>query len=514
MENQNKSVIASWVIPGVILIVAVVIMVINFSTKSSSDAAEAVSRNLIKSTQVYGENFIHELDVLSKVAGPVRAMTEREGKWDEEYAADMTEILNSCTDAYRIIFCDDSGQGVDEQRAKVNIGSEEYFQSVKQSDNTSYIYAEINDPDDSAAAKSIVVVERITGESDKGYLLLFYSMEKFKNLMSKSDYDSNSFLTVVDAEGNVLGAAGAVNSKLLKDGNLLEAVRPENVEAARAIKNRLDNGSRGTTSVTVQGESIMLSYVPLGENHWEMILGVSQNYVDKQVSLQWENTKSMLSYLFIAIFVFICLVVVINIISKIRNNEKKKELEDKADTDLLTGLTNKLATERKIKDYMAQNPETQSMLFILDVDNFKKINDTMGHAFGDEVLRSLGQQIGAIFRATDIIGRIGGDEFMIFLKGVSDKDSVRKEAKKVEHFFKNFQAGEYVKYAATASIGVAIFPQEGNDFETLYKAADQGLYKAKKRGKNQLAFYRDEWGQVEGGESTTEKKVTEDVIEK
>ena len=79
--------------------------------------------------------------------------------------------------------------------------------------------------------------------------------------------------------------------------------------------------------------------------------------------------------------------------------------------------------------------------------------------------------------------------------------SIRKEAKKVETFFKGFQAGEYVKYAATASIGVAIFPQEGSDFETLYKAADQGLYKAKKRGKNQLAFYRDEWAQPKNEET-------------
>ena len=99
---------------------------------------------------------------------------------------------------------------------------------------------------------------------------------------------------------------------------------------------------------------------------------------------------------------------------------------------------------------------------------------------------------------------------MIFLKGVSEKDSVRREAKKVEQFFKNFQAGEYVKYAATASIGVAIFPQEGNDFETLYKAADQGLYKAKKRGKNQLAFYRDEWGLAEGEQPVAEEKATEE----
>ena len=195
-------------------------------------------------------------------------------------------------------------------------------------------------------------------------------------------------------------------------------------------------------------------------------------------------------------FIFSCVVVVINVISKVRSNEKKRQLEVKADTDLLTGLNNKLATERKIQEFIAHNPNAQSMMFMLDIDNFKKINDTMGHAFGDEVIRSLGQQIGAIFRATDIVGRAGGDEFIIFLKNITDADAVRKEAKKVEDFFKDFKAGEYVKYSATASIGVAIYPQEGADWESIYKAADQALYKAKKRGKNQLAFYKDEWAEA------------------
>ena len=170
---------------------------------------------------------------------------------------------------------------------------------------------------------------------------------------------------------------------------------------------------------------------------------------------------------------------------------KQEQLEVKADTDLLTGLNNKLATERKIKEYIEKNPNSQSMMFVLDIDNFKKINDTMGHAFGDEVLRSLGKQIGVLFRATDIIGRAGGDEFIIFLKGIKDTESIKKEAKKVEDFFKDFKAGEYTKYSATASIGVAIFPKEGDSFENIYKAADKALYKAKERGKNQLAFYRD-----------------------
>ena len=197
--------------------------------------------------------------------------------------------------------------------------------------------------------------------------------------------------------------------------------------------------------------------------------------------------------LIVVVFVYGCLVMVTDIIGRIRDNQQKKELENKADTDLLTGLNNKLATERKIKEYMARNPDSQSMMFLLDVDNFKSVNDTMGHAFGDEVLSSLGEGISVIFRASDIIGRVGGDEFMIFLKSVPTTEAIRKEAKKVEDFFRSFQVGEKEKYDVRASIGVAVFPHEGTDFETLYKAADQGLYKAKRRGKNQLAFYEDKW---------------------
>lgn len=494
MEKQTKSTIVSWVIPSLILIAVIFVMMYSFSNKSSADASDTISRNLIKAAQAYGENFMYKLETLGNVASPFRVLLERNPDLDERHAIDMTEILYSCTDAYKVIFCDSDGQGVDHQGDNVSIGNEEYFQNIHQSDTVSYVYMEEGTGD--AVSGAVVVVQRVARENGLHYILLFYAMEQFDSLMSKSDYDANSFLALVDSEGNVIGSAGARNSRLLRDGNLLEAVRPGNTEATRTIQNRMENGSRGTTPVTVSGESCTLAYVPFGANRWEVILGVSQSYVDRQVTLQWQSTKSMLFYLVIAIFVFICLIVIVNIIGKIRNNEKKKELENKADTDLLTGLTNKLATERKIKDFMEQNPNSQSMLFILDVDNFKKINDTMGHAFGDEVLRSLGQQITAIFRATDIIGRVGGDEFMIFLKGVSDEEAIRKEAKKVENFFRNFQAGEYVKYAATASIGVAIYPQEGNDFETLYKAADQGLYKAKKRGKNQLAFYREEWLQT------------------
>lgn len=498
MEKQNRSAIVSWLVPLALLLAVVFIMLFNFSTKSKADAEDTVSKNLIKGAQDYGDDFLYKLESLSKIASPVRVLLEREPQLGITYGTQIADILYSCSDAYKVVYCNGEGNGIDNLGQEVSLAGEPYFENIVQFDSTSYAYVE-NDPTvDSGEKSAIVVAERISGEGAKSFLLMYYPLDKFEGAMSKADFDFNSFLALIDSEGNIMGKAGALTSNVLQGANLLETIEPENAEATRTIKGRLDNGSRGSTSVSVGDEDCVLVYVPLGVNRWMIVLGVSQDYVDRQVNLQWKNGREMMIYLVISVLVFIFLVIIINIISKIRSNMKKKELEDKADTDLLTGLTNKLATERKIKEYMAKNPNTQSMLFILDVDNFKKINDTMGHAFGDEVLRSLGQQITAIFRASDIIGRVGGDEFMIFLKGISDESSVRKEANKVENFFRNFKAGEYVKYAATASIGVAIFPQEGDDFESLYKAADQGLYKAKKRGKNQLAFYRDEWGQPKG----------------
>ena len=245
------------------------------------------------------------------------------------------------------------------------------------------------------------------------------------------------------------------------------------------------------SAVNMADSDYSLVYAPLGINEWALVMTIDQNYVDTQTALQWRNSRNILFQLSAVVIIFCFTIIGINMISKVYNMRKQEQLEVKADTDLLTGLNNKLATERKIKEYIEKNPDSQSMMFVLDIDNFKKINDTMGHAFGDEVLRSLGKQIGVLFRATDIIGRAGGDEFIIFLKGITDTESIKKEAKKVEDFFKDFKAGEYTKYSATASIGVAIFPKEGDSFENIYKAADKALYKAKERGKNQLAFYHD-----------------------
>jgi diguanylate cyclase (GGDEF)-like protein len=216
---------------------------------------------------------------------------------------------------------------------------------------------------------------------------------------------------------------------------------------------------------------------------------INQKYVDNVVAIEMRNARKMIINLAIAIGVFLLFLVANAIINKIRYGEQSKDLADKADTDLLTELNNKIATERKIQEWITENPGVQCLMFLFDIDNFKKINDTMGHAFGDEVLRSLGHQLRNEFRVTDIIGRLGGDEFVLFLKGIKSDDQLHREGERITKFFHDFRAGDYVKYSATASIGGVVVPRDATSFQEAYKAADAALYEAKRRGKNQLVFY-------------------------
>ncbi len=163
---------------------------------------------------------------------------------------------------------------------------------------------------------------------------------------------------------------------------------------------------------------------------------------------------------------------------------KKIELELRANYDGLTGLLNKTSTEQLIISSLAKNrtDEGNSALIIIDTDDFKKVNDNYGHSAGDYVLSTIGGIIKDNFKGMDIAGRIGGDEFMIFLNSISPEDACRL-AEKLENLVKKAFPGKEYDGKISLSIGIATFPEHGTDFETLYNNADKALYTAKNAGK-------------------------------
>ncbi len=178
-------------------------------------------------------------------------------------------------------------------------------------------------------------------------------------------------------------------------------------------------------------------------------------------------------------------------ISDIKNAEKR--LVDKAERDPLTKIYNKATTKKLIKNYLrSDTKETYDAFIIIDVDDFKHVNDTLGHLFGDSILVDLSQEMQDLFRSNDVVGRIGGDEFLVFLRGMKHKNHIESKANDICKIFDLLYAREDGK-KITGSLGIALFPQDGDTFDELYRKADLALYASKRAGKSCYTFYSAEY---------------------
>lgn len=166
-------------------------------------------------------------------------------------------------------------------------------------------------------------------------------------------------------------------------------------------------------------------------------------------------------------------------------------LKDRAERDSLTDLINRASCEQLVTEHLASAGQDGilSAFFVIDLDNFKSINDTYGHTVGDEVLVSVAQCLRSMFRAGDVAARLGGDEMAVFMSGVTSAEAVSRKASEICSAFRNLRFSEPA-VRISCSIGVALVPEDGGDFTQLYKNADFALYRAKLRGKNQYALYK------------------------
>ncbi|MEG0108645.1 MAG: diguanylate cyclase [Lachnospiraceae bacterium] len=177
------------------------------------------------------------------------------------------------------------------------------------------------------------------------------------------------------------------------------------------------------------------------------------------------------------------------------NEMKQRELflQKKAERDLLTGLYNKVTTEQLIKEkILISKGMTQGAFLLIDLDDFKNINDTLGHAFGDAVLSEVSHGLSSMFDEEDVVGRIGGDEFVAYMDRAGNEQAVVEKAQQIASMFERMYTGMNHNYKITGTIGIALFPQHGNSFEELYKNADYALYSGKREGKHTFTVYAKE----------------------
>lgn len=182
-------------------------------------------------------------------------------------------------------------------------------------------------------------------------------------------------------------------------------------------------------------------------------------------------------------------------------NERIKKVEDltlKSQRDQLTGLYNKHTTEMLIRSALKDPHLGSCALILIDIDNFKLVNDSLGHQRGDLLLSQLSGFLTPLFRQSDIVGRIGGDEFFVFIRDYGQLELVLEKSEKICNLFRSLDVdGTHV----SASLGISLFPEHSRTFEELYKFADLALYATKKKGKNHFTLY--DGSQTDAGQDRT-----------
>lgn len=169
----------------------------------------------------------------------------------------------------------------------------------------------------------------------------------------------------------------------------------------------------------------------------------------------------------------------------------EEELRHLATHDSLTGLPNRVLLRDRLESALltAQRQQIAVAVLFLDLDNFKRINDTLGHAAGDSLLRQVAERLRARLRITDTVGRRGGDEFMVIFNHPFDVKEVMTVVNKVRSAFTQPFVCEGEELFVTATLGIALYPEDGQSAEVLVKNADVAMYRAKEKGKDQYQFY-------------------------
>lgn len=158
-------------------------------------------------------------------------------------------------------------------------------------------------------------------------------------------------------------------------------------------------------------------------------------------------------------------------------------LQMQASQDSLTQILNASST-RKLTDMYLSVSDGSCVLIMIDIDDFKHFNDTYGHTIGDEVLVTVAGKIKNLFRGSDIVGRVGGDEFVVIMKNVSDLSIIRARCAQIIEKFNETKIPDERSAGINCSVGVALYPRHGGSYAELFAVADRAMYRAKSAGKN------------------------------
>jgi len=181
----------------------------------------------------------------------------------------------------------------------------------------------------------------------------------------------------------------------------------------------------------------------------------------------------------------------------IERKRYQEELERQANYDALTGLPNRHLLHDRLKQAVSSQRHVRSVAVVfIDLDHFKVINDSLGHNYGDDVLRHVAERLQAAVRDGDTVARLGGDEFVLILNDQTREDVIFRTMRRIIGKVSDPMMIDDRELNITCSAGISLYPQDGPDVQTLLKNADAAMYRAKSHGRNTFQFYTAEMNEL------------------
>ncbi|MEG0756396.1 MAG: diguanylate cyclase, partial [Oscillospiraceae bacterium] len=335
-------------------------------------------------------------------------------------------------------------------------------------------------------SKHILIVELTDITMRKG---IDAELQKYKDAMMAGDHDARTVLIVDDGEINRI-----VLKKIL--GGQFSCLEAENGQEALAIlqshENQVDIILLDINMPVMDGKTFLQR-----KQHLPDLAGIPVIMITADDSPEQQTSTFSLGANDYIVKPFIPAVVTRRVSNVLESNHRFKEMvreyndmSVRAKTDLMTGLINRVSAEEMITQRLKSATGTCIMM-MMDIDNFKQMNDTCGHDYGDKVICAVAKQLRRHFRKEDIIARMGGDEFSVFIGNI--QNTVLVEAK-ARQFCESMPAvmidGKQAGF--TCSAGIALSTPTVNSFAALYQNSDKALYSAKCRGRNIVAIYGEE----------------------
>ena len=326
-----------------------------------------------------------------------------------------------------------------------------------------------------------------------GVLGASYNVTTLSHMLFDDLFDGEGDTLIVTQTGKIITYEdGNANKKQIEYGDNLftyYAEKNKNQEnTLRQVQDDFLSNESGFIRLCLdntQTKDYYMTYMSIGMNDWMLCYIVPVKAAQKSYAFIREYEM-----IFMLAFCVLVSILVIYIVRK--NNREKVKILEAAQRDALTGLYNKDHTQKFIEQILQKESGPHGFV-ILDVDYFKSVNDSYGHLVGDKVLSMLGKFLENQFREDDIVGRIGGDEFVILMRNISDRD---KAEQRIHNLLKNLpemKIEEMDNRGITISVGVALAPDNGNSFIELYRHADQALYETKRVGRNGYSIYNPNW---------------------